>query len=121
MGAPQASAQAAPGEGEVTALVDYTWCVDDAFCIFENTGYTGSAFRSGYDTPNVGEVMNDKMTSLWNRTDKYVCLYRDSWYRNHMLPLAQIAIGPGQSMANVNRNENDVLTSFRFSDSYACD
>jgi hypothetical protein len=117
------SAAAAPkpiSEPAMTIAVDSTWCVDGAFCVFENSGYTGSAFRSGYDTPNVGSLMNDKMTSLWNRTNKYVCLYRSSWYNDRMIPVGQGAIFPGQSIPNVNPDANDQLTSFRFSTSYNC-
>jgi hypothetical protein len=109
-------AQIAPADGfsSISATSD---CVPNAFCIWGDSNYTGRWFLSGYSTPNVGPFINDHMTSYWNRTSKYVCVYEVVDYQHPMVVQGIAKIPPGHYSPNVNPFANDKLSSFKLLDS----
>ncbi|MEU1752805.1 peptidase inhibitor family I36 protein [Micromonospora matsumotoense] len=65
------AASAAPGD-----------CPDRYVCIFQDTNYTGRmvGYYQGVWTPNVGDYMNDRTSSIINNTDEMYLFFRDSNY-----------------------------------------
>ncbi|MEW2079997.1 peptidase inhibitor family I36 protein [Streptomyces sp. NPDC012403] len=90
------------------AQAHYSQCPSGHFCIWQHSSYEGRFFSSTHDTPNVGKDMNDRTTSVWNRTNRTVCMYRHENYGYDMG-----CYGPGGSTAALPIH-NDELTSFRF-------
>ncbi|MFE6358554.1 peptidase inhibitor family I36 protein [Streptomyces sp. NPDC057806] len=105
-------AQVAPADG-ISSISATSDCVPNAFCIWGDSNYTGRWFLSGYSTPNVGPFINDHMTSYWNRTSKYVCVYEAIDYQYPMVVEGIAKIPPGHYSPNVNPFANDKLSSFK--------
>jgi hypothetical protein len=64
-----------------TAAADYNACQAGKVCLFDGHDGTGDVLQlDGVDNPNVGQAWNDRASSLWNRTDKYVCVWTDANY-----------------------------------------
>ncbi|WP_062213857.1 peptidase inhibitor family I36 protein [Streptomyces sp. NBRC 109706] len=90
------------------AAADSSQCPNGSFCVWEHSSYTGRFLHSGSSVANVGNDMNDRMTSYWNRTGKTVSVYEHSNYTGCM-----ISVAPGRSEAAVASHFNDKMTSFR--------
>lgn len=90
------------------ASAHWSQCPDNEFCFWDNSNYEGIFAYSSEAQPNVGDRMNDVMTSYWNRTDGWISVYKDSNYGQCML-----SIPPGGSSPNVGNQHNDEMTSFR--------
>ncbi|WP_354006135.1 peptidase inhibitor family I36 protein [Streptomyces sp. NBC_00568] len=95
-------------------MVDVNWCQENAFCIWENSGYNGRAFQSGYSTPSLTDNMNNRMTSYWNRTRFWVCLYEYPNYVQRLDIPGFKGVAPYSSSSNVGFTANDHLSSFKF-------
>ncbi|MCW8100331.1 peptidase inhibitor family I36 protein [Streptomyces tauricus] len=91
------------------AQAHYSQCPSGHFCVWQHSSYEGRFFSGTRDTPNVGKDMNDRTTSVWNRTNRTVCMYRHENYGYNMG-----CYGPGGSVAALPIPHNDSLTSFRF-------
>jgi hypothetical protein len=91
-----------------SAAADAEQCPSGSFCVWEQSSYRGD-FRHYTDSnPNVGNYMNDRMTSYWNRTGKTVSVYEHSNYVGCMFSVA-----PGSYEAAVPSHFNDKMTSLR--------
>jgi hypothetical protein len=90
------------------AQAHYSQCPSGHFCVWQHSSYEGRFFSSDRDTPNVGSYMNDRTTSVWNRSNRTVCMYRN---QNYDYPMGCYL--PGGSSAALPIH-NDTLTSFRF-------
>ncbi|MFD5494773.1 peptidase inhibitor family I36 protein [Streptomyces sp. NPDC001812] len=90
------------------AAADYTQCPSGSFCVWEQSSYRGDFRHYTSSNPNVGDYMNDRMTSYWNRTGKTVSVYEHSNYVGCMFTVA-----PGGSEAAVASHFNDKMTSLR--------
>ena len=57
-------------------------CPANYFCVWGDAEYYGKWIRQiqGKPRPNVGDFLNDQISSLWNRTRVPVCIYQDSLY-----------------------------------------
>ncbi|MFD9053380.1 peptidase inhibitor family I36 protein [Streptomyces zaomyceticus] len=93
--------------GAPTAQAHYSQCLPGQFCIWEHSRYEGRFMSSAGDVSYVGSAMNDKMTSLWNRSNRVVCMFRDGDYRN-----IGLCVAPNGSSAAVPM-DNDSLSSFK--------
>ena len=102
-GAASASAAAAP-------RASWEWCANGTVCLFSDKNYNGDAIGTNSDTPNIGNFMNDRTSSIINKTGETWCFYQDDLYRNKVTQLA-----PGESRANLGGGlfTNDSITSFR--------
>jgi hypothetical protein len=78
------------------------FCKKGTFCIFDNPNYKGDGIRDGVRRTNVGDFMNDRATSLWNRTGHKVCVYQNAYFDG-----AYRAIKPGESHHDL---RNDYFT-----------
>lgn len=71
-----------------TAETPWRNCEVGEFCVYEHdNGYGGAAyFRNGTD--NLGDYgLNDKVSSVWNRTGKTVCTYLDAYKQGSTWPV----------------------------------
>lgn len=78
-------------------------CEVGEFCVYEHdNGYGGAAyFRSG--TNNLGDYrLNDKVSSVWNRTGRTVCTYLDTNKQGSTWPVGNWKGNTSQ----YNRNDN---------------
>ena len=57
-------------------------CPPSYFCVFQDANYWGKWIRQlrGHPRPNVGDFLNDQISSLWNRTGNLECVYQDAFY-----------------------------------------
>ncbi|WP_030423421.1 peptidase inhibitor family I36 protein [Streptomyces sp. SCSIO 75703] len=83
-------------------------CPSGSFCVWEQSSYRGDFRHYTSSNPNVGDYMNDRMTSYWNRTGKTVSVYEHSNYVGCMFTIAA-----GKSEAAVASHFNDKMTSLR--------
>ncbi|ARQ68819.1 peptidase inhibitor family I36 protein [Streptomyces marincola] len=90
------------------AVADSSQCSSGHFCVWEHSSYTGRFLQSTGSVSNVGNNMNDRMTSYWNRTNRTVSVYEHSGYTGCMFSIA-----PGKSEAAVASHYNDKMTSFK--------
>ncbi|GAA2139791.1 peptidase inhibitor family I36 protein [Streptomyces synnematoformans] len=90
------------------ASAHYSQCPADQFCYWDHSSYEGAFGYFRGSVSNVGDRMNDRMTSYWNRTNYWISVYEHSNYRECML-----TIPPGGSSAAVAPQFNDKMTSFR--------
>ncbi|ONK11729.1 peptidase inhibitor family I36 protein [Streptomyces sp. MP131-18] len=90
------------------AAADPNQCPNGSFCVWEQSSYRGDFRHYTSSNPNVGNYMNDRMTSYWNRTGKTVSVYEHSNYTGCMF-----SIGAGKSEAAVASHFNDKMTSLR--------
>ncbi|ARF74773.1 peptidase inhibitor family I36 protein [Kitasatospora albolonga] len=90
------------------AAADPNQCPNGSFCVWEQSSYRGDFRHYTASTPNVGNYMNDRMTSYWNRTGRTVSVYEHSNYVGCMFSIA-----PGGSEAAVASHFNDKMTSLR--------
>lgn len=64
---------AAPG---TAAAADWNACQAGKVCLFDGHDGTGDILQlDGVDNRNVGQAWNDRASSVWNRTDKYMCVW----------------------------------------------
>ncbi|SOD64364.1 Peptidase inhibitor family I36 [Streptomyces zhaozhouensis] len=94
--------------GTHTASADSDQCPNGSFCVWEQSSYRGDFRHYTSSNANVGDYMNDRMTSYWNRTGKTVSVYEHSNYTGCMFSVA-----PGASEAAVASHFNDKMTSIR--------
>ncbi|ALC26734.1 peptidase inhibitor family I36 protein [Streptomyces bacillaris] len=90
------------------AAADSDQCPNGSFCVWEQSSYRGDFRHYTGSNPNVGNYMNDRMTSYWNRTGRTVSVYEHSNYVGCMFSIA-----PGGSEAAVASHFNDKMTSLR--------
>lgn len=90
------------------AAADSSQCPSGSFCVWEQSSYRGDFRHYTSSNSNVGDYMNDRMTSYWNRTGKTVSVYEHSNYVGCMFTIA-----PGKSEAAVASHFNDKMTSLR--------
>lgn len=99
------------GTASLTAqpvVADPNQCPSGSFCVWEQSSYRGDFRHYTGSNPNVGNYMNDRMTSYWNRTGKTVAVYEHGNYVGCMF-----SIRPGRSDAAVPSHFNDKMTSLR--------
>ncbi|QXE38778.1 peptidase inhibitor family I36 protein [Streptomyces sp. GMY02] len=90
------------------AAADPNQCPSGSFCVWEQSSYRGDFRHYTTSNPNVGNYMNDRMTSYWNRTGKTVSVYEHGNYVGCMISIPQ-----GRSEAAVASHFNDKMTSLR--------
>ncbi|MDG9704135.1 peptidase inhibitor family I36 protein [Streptomyces sp. DH37] len=90
------------------AQAHYSQCPSGHFCVWQHNSYEGRFFSSSTSTPNIGDYMNDRTTSVWNRSDRTVCMYR---HENYGYPMGCYKAGGSTAALPIH---NDELTSFRF-------
>lgn len=79
-------------------------------CLFENLGYSGRWVGFPSETANVGDYINDRTSSVVNRSDRIVCFFKDANYQGDLV----FVIPPNTSTYYVGDGANDRITSFRF-------
>ncbi|GAB7192065.1 hypothetical protein NUM3379_27740 [Kineococcus sp. NUM-3379] len=97
------------------ASAHYSQCPPGKMCLWEHTGYEGRFQAFDGTSHNIGSHMNDRTTSIWNRTNQRVSVYLDSGFGTCLLSLA-----PGSSVYNLNSWHNDRITSIRVDDGTGC-
>lgn len=102
----------APGTASVD---DYRDCPDHYLCLWGDASYAGRYifFPEGDDggplfVPYIGDFMNDLTTSIWNRTSRRVCFYRDANYQGLLF-----CMNGGDSSANIGSDANDQISSLQ--------
>ncbi len=96
------------------SATDYRDCPDHYLCLWGDASYAGRyTFYPEGDggplfVPNIGNFMNDLTTSIWNRTSRRVCFYRDTNYQGLLL-----CLDGGGSSANIGSGANDKISSFQ--------
>jgi hypothetical protein len=103
-------------------------CQAGQICLYEQDNYNGDMFWTVNDRPNRdlrGTNMNDRTSSVWNRTDRTWCLSQDPNYFGWGL-----LIGPGESIYSLSNKEivsddrlgtwNDRVSSLRVHDGSHC-
>jgi hypothetical protein len=90
------------------AQAHYSQCPSGHFCVWQHSSYEGRFFSNSTSTLNVGSYMNDRTTSVWNRSDRTVCMYR---HENYGYPMGCYKAGGSTAALPIH---NDELTSFRF-------
>lgn len=90
-------------------------CQAGYFCVWQNSSYTGRFYAASQSVPNIGDFMNDRTTSYWNRTTSWVTLYGDSNYRGCMF-----SVPPWGSSPAISPSLNDEMTSFRIAPRPTC-
>ncbi|MFC9946821.1 peptidase inhibitor family I36 protein [Streptomyces pratensis] len=107
-GAAALAAVAIGALGAQPAAADSSECRPDWFCLWQDSSYQGRMLSSpAQNVSNIGDYMNDRTTSYWNRTDQWITVYYDSGYRGCLF-----AIPPGGSDNAVDPHLNDRVTSF---------
>ena len=104
------SAYATVGTASAATQAD---CQDGNVCLFEKMGYEGDLFQT--TNPTVfdlrdGTNMNDRTTSIWNRTKSYICFYADPdgpHGTNHML----VKLDPGGSNPYIGKDASDRISA----------
>ncbi|WP_405392559.1 peptidase inhibitor family I36 protein [Streptomyces sp. NBC_01102] len=81
----------------------YSQCPPGHFCIWQHSIYEGRFFSSPNSRPNVGSYMNDRTSSVWNRTSRTVCMNRHEGMRCYR----------ADGSTGVMPIHNDQLTSFQ--------
>ena len=72
-----AAVLAAPG----TASADYNACAAGKICLFDGPNGTGDVLQlDPVDNLNIGPAWNDRASSVWNRSDRHVCIWTDSHF-----------------------------------------
>ncbi|AZK97824.1 MULTISPECIES: peptidase inhibitor family I36 protein [Streptomyces] len=94
--------------GAGTAAADVNQCPPGEFCLWEHSSFTGRFAYSSEPQANVGDHMNDRLTSYWNRTNNWISLYDDSNFSGCL-----ISISPGSRISAIPSWANDLTTSFR--------
>ncbi|WP_242908355.1 peptidase inhibitor family I36 protein [Actinomadura terrae] len=112
-GIAQASAPPAPSTGGKTGTVriaNPNDCPNGYVCVWGDINYEGRfLFAPGPERQNVGDFMNDLTSSVWNRTGSQVCFYQHADWRGGTL----LIVGAGDWRANVGRDANDAISSWR--------
>ncbi|GAA2139797.1 peptidase inhibitor family I36 protein [Streptomyces synnematoformans] len=89
------------------ASAHYSQCPNYDFCIWDHSNYEGAFMHSRGPVDKVGDRMNDRMTSFWNRSQGWFSIFEHDRFGGYC-----IEIGPGASRANIGNRFNDQLTSF---------
>ncbi|MEU9337339.1 peptidase inhibitor family I36 protein [Streptomyces sp. NPDC048290] len=95
--------------GATPASADYRDCPGNSVCVWDNSNYDGAFVVGGVNLANVGSTMNDRTTSIWNRTGSQICFYQHSNYGGELLAI----VAPGDSRPNVGDAANDRISSWR--------
>ncbi|PZG19827.1 hypothetical protein C1I98_37805 [Spongiactinospora gelatinilytica] len=99
---------AAPAQAKVMA---WEFCKPGMVCLWEHDYGTGAMKGWGEGDREmlyVGNDINDKTSSLWNRTSRTICFYTE-----HNLDGIGIAVGSGQWVDRLSRsNINDMINSW---------
>lgn len=99
--------------GPTPAQAAFSDCRLGYVCLWQHNSYNGRIFmvRMDENIPNIGSYadMNDRTTSIWNRTTRNVEFFQDSNYRGYLF-----TFGPFHSSAAIQPQHNDRITSFRF-------
>ncbi|WP_242895166.1 peptidase inhibitor family I36 protein [Actinomadura litoris] len=90
------------------ANADWRDCPNGSVCVWEHSNYNGRFLSGGTTVGNVGSAINDKTTSLWNRTGTVVCFFEHTNSGGR----AVYVTGPGDSSANVGNSANDKISSW---------
>ena len=71
----------APG----TASADDFRCTEGKVCFYDGHNLTGDILERTYreDVPVLGWSWNDRASSVWNRSEGFVCIYTDANYHGH--------------------------------------
>src|SRR4051812_6129340 len=106
-----AAVLAAPG----TASADYNACAPGKICLFDGHDGAGDVLQlDPVYNPNVGQAWNDRASSVWNRSNLYVCVWRDASYKGD-----NWIIAPGQKQELLFDWDN-VVTSVEVEDGFGC-
>lgn len=98
------------GLGATPASANPNDCPNKYVCVWGDSNYEGRfLFVPGTKRSNVGDHINDRATSLRNRTGSQICFYDNSNYGGSLLA----RVGPGESRANIGPTANDRITSWR--------
>jgi hypothetical protein len=88
------------------ASAHYSDCGENSLCFWDDSSY-GGRFLGVPDadrllwTPNIGDFMNDKTTSIWNRTGKTINFYNDVNGGSSLV----CQLGPGDSDADLGSDQ----------------
>ncbi|WP_189113119.1 peptidase inhibitor family I36 protein [Pilimelia terevasa] len=86
-------------------------CPDSYVCLWDDGNYAGRyRFQPEHDAfvSWIGSAMNDRTTSIWNRTGSRVCFYDHVNYQGELL-----CLDGGGANPNVGAELNDRISSFQ--------
>lgn len=86
-----------------TANADWDHCPAGQVCAWEHSGGNG-AVENGGTTHNIAGYMNEKASSMWNRSNTMICLHRSDG--RYML------LGPGE-WRDIPAWMNDKITEWK--------
>ncbi|MFI2209258.1 peptidase inhibitor family I36 protein [Streptomyces sp. NPDC020141] len=90
------------------APADWRDCPANSVCVWDHSNYEGAFLAGGVNVSNVGGTMNDRTTSLWNRSGSRICFYQHSNYGGEVLAI----VAPGESRPNIGAHANDRVSSW---------
>ncbi|RBQ13918.1 hypothetical protein DP939_43290 [Spongiactinospora rosea] len=101
-------ATAAQAQTAAQAWVD---CPKGYVCLYGDTNGRGRhSNQPGPKRANVGKFINDHTSSIWNRTDKFVCFFPDANFKPYQWSV--VALGPGEWTNWVGKRANDKISSY---------
>ncbi|GAB7192064.1 hypothetical protein NUM3379_27730 [Kineococcus sp. NUM-3379] len=90
------------------AAAHYSQCPPGKICLWDDTGYNGRFQAFDGSTGNIGAHMNDRTTSIWNRTGTVVHFQEDADNISCIWTLP-----PGGSTWNLPPRQNDEITAIQ--------
>lgn len=81
-------------------------CPDGYFCMWSGPDYTGEFLTASDDIDFLGDPpmdMNDKVSSVWNRSDDIVSVYADAYKQG-----LHVTLGPGDVVPNFSQLPADL-------------
>ncbi|MFE9912441.1 peptidase inhibitor family I36 protein [Streptomyces clavifer] len=103
------------GPGTASADEPMGSCMAGKVCLYDGHNNTGDVLQLGaVDNRNIGPAWNDRAGSLWNRTDRYVCVWTDENFRGE-----NWIIEPGKTQELLFSFDNSV-TSIEVHYGYGC-
>ncbi|WP_416976361.1 peptidase inhibitor family I36 protein [Streptomyces sp. T028] len=85
-------------------------CPAAMVCIFQNANFGGIWIgQTDPYRPNVGDLMNDRTSSIVNWTNRDICFYQNADYGGEMLTW----VPAGKATEWVGDNNNDRISSFK--------
>lgn len=94
------------------AAAHFNQCPPGKICLWDDTGYEGRFQAFDGPTANIGAYMNDRTTSIWNRSNWQV-----HFHRNADVFSCTWSLPPGGSTWNLPSHVNDRITGISVNNS----
>ncbi|WP_408056200.1 peptidase inhibitor family I36 protein [Streptomyces ureilyticus] len=95
--------------GGTPAAADAEDCPKGDVCIWGDSNFEGQyVFTPQTTRSDVGDYMRDKVTSIWNRSDRQIYLWTEQGFTGRLMGY----LPPGEWVANFSSSNNDRLSSW---------